>query len=324
MDLDQAYIEGVDYGKLREVFPNRKENRKTFFDLFIDFKIHRSADNETAENTVKRIGTVANSIKNFDKYRERKTYIEEINFSWSDKYNEWMAKEKEYRPATIHRNYEILKNCLRYYWKRRDELLLEMNNKFEDPDFGYGEKSANNPHALTIEQREILFNHRFKKPYLEKARKMMCIQVFTGCRYSDIKLFRPENFKQKGKLIFTPRKTKRWKIEVVQPLHPHAEELFKNVNYSTGDEYKTTQQKYNPYILEVLKALSEEYPNARFTADFTSHNMRDTFISICVKCQVNFKSILKWSGLTKYATLDHYIDLDDDFERKEMGKTVLV
>jgi site-specific recombinase XerD len=323
IDLDQAYIEGVDYGNLREVFPNRKENRKTFDDLFIDFKNYRATDNETAESTVKRIGTVAISIKNFDTYRGRKTYIEDISFIWSDNYNQWMVQEKEYKPATIHRNYEILKNCLRYYWKRRDELQLEMNNKFEDPDFGYGKKAANAPHALSIEQREILFNHKFKKPYLEKARKMMCIQAFTGCRYSDIKLFAPANFKQSGKLIYTPKKTKRWDIEVVQPLNPNAEAIFKEVNYYTGEEYKTSHQKYNPYIIDVFEALKEEFPDAKFTADYTSHNMRDTFISICVKSGVNFKSILKWSGLTKYETLDHYIDLDDEFEKKEMEKTVL-
>ncbi|MBN1182362.1 MAG: phage integrase SAM-like domain-containing protein [Bacteroidales bacterium] len=324
-EIDDAYGEGVDFSKVRALFPNRKEKRKTFYDLFLDFKNNQTASNKVSENTVKRIGTVVNYIKYFDEYIGKKTYIEDINFTWSDSFNVWMVQKKKYKPSTIGRSYEILRNCLRYYWKRKDELQLLMNDKFADSDFSYGGKAANTPHSLSIEQREILFNHRFNKPYLEKARKMMCIQAYTGCRYSDIKLFTPANFKKKGWLVFTPKKTNtaKYTIVVIQPLHPNAEALFKEVNYNTTEAYSTTSQKYNPYIVEVLEALKEKYPKAEFTEDYTSHNMRDTFISICVKSGVNYTSILKWAGLKKYQTLDHYIDLDDDFERQEMMKTKL-
>lgn len=321
-DIDQAYVEGVDFSKVRELFPTRKENRKTFYDLMVDYLEIRKVDGDTAPNTIKVFRTVCNRVKGFDDYRKRKTYIEDINYMWSDNFNAWCVGVKNYVPHTIHRTYQVISVCLDYYWRRRDELQIEMNDKYKDPNFKYGKKGSNKPHALTYEQREIVFNHRFDKPYLEKARKMICIQAFTGCRYSDIKLFTPECFKKSGMLIYTPQKTKRYNIEVEQPLHPKAEEIFKEVNYTTTTAYATSNQKYGDYIKEIFTELMKKYPDSKFSDDYSSHNFRDTFISIAVKRGVNFKSILKWSGQKKYETLDVYIDLDDEFDRGEMTKTV--
>ena len=75
-------------------------------------------------------------------------------------------------------------------------------------------------------------------------------------------------------------------------------------------------------IVEVLEVLKSEYPDAGFATDYTSHNMRDTFISICVKSNVNLKTVMIWAGLKKFETLEHYIDLDDDFYEAEMKKTI--
>ena len=128
-----------------------------------------------------------------------------------------------------------------------------------------------------------------------------------------------------GWVEFIPKKTntKRYKIIVKQPLHPDAKELFNEVDFNTGKTYDISHQKYNPKIIEVLKALKNIYPDAGFTSDYTSHNMRDTFISICVKRNVNLKTVMVWAGLRKFETLEHYIDLDDDFIEAEMKKTII-
>ena len=320
-----AYGEGVDFSKVRALFPNRKENRRTFHDWFKEYKDKQKASKTVSPSTIQRIGTVVNCIKYFDEYRSKKTYIEDINFSWSDDFNIWMVNTKKYAPSTINRTYEILKNCLRFYWSRRDEFMIEMNDKFSNSDFSYGSKGMNAPHALSFEQRDLLYNHRFENPSLERTRKMMCIQAYTGCRYSDIKLFTPKNFRKAGWVEFIPKKTntKRYKIIVKQPLHPNAKELFNEVDFNTGKTYDISHQKYNPKIIEVLQALKNKYPDAGFTSDYTSHNMRDTFISICVKRNVNLKTVMVWAGLKKFETLEHYIDLDDDFIEAEMKKTII-
>jgi len=322
-EINQPYVEAVDFTKLREVFPSREEHRKTFFEQMEYYKSIRATDGDTAESTVSRIGTVANTIKAYDEYNTKKTYIGDINLVWSDDFNAWMVGTKKFAPSTINRTYEILCGCMDFYWGRREEYNLQMTRRYKEKGFKKGKKEGNAPHSLNLKQRNIIFNHRFDKPYLEKTRKMMCIQTYTACRYSDIKLFTPESFNKKGFVKFTPKKTKRYSIKVVQPLHKDIRTVFEEVSFDTTKAYTTSNQNYDDYIIEVLQALMKAYPKAGFTDDYSSHNMRDTAISIWVKAGVNFKSILKWAGLKKYETLDHYIDLDDEFEQQEMTKTII-
>ncbi len=195
-EIDQVYGEGVDFSKVRELFPARRENRKTFYDYLDKYYDTRETDGETADNTLKVIRTVTNRVKAYDEYSKKKTFLEDINFTWSDNFNAWMVSVKKYASSTIHRTYQIITACLTFYWDRRDEYQLLMNDKFKSRGFKFGKKDPNKPHALTFEQREIVFHHRFDQPYLEKARKMICIQSYTGCRYSDIKRFTPECFKK--------------------------------------------------------------------------------------------------------------------------------
>ena len=69
-------------------------------------------------------------------------------------------------------------------------------------------------------------------------------------------------------------------------------------------------------------ALAEKYEDKGFDKikDFSSHNLRDTYISIAVERGVNFKSILKFVGQSSYTIMDRYIKLTTDFERKEADK----
>lgn len=321
-EIDQTFTSDVDYSALRKLFPSRKENRKTFYDYFIEYMELRRTDGDTAENTIRTIKTVTNRIRNFDISRKKKTFIEEVNFVWSDGFNKWMVEDMKYEPPTIDRTYQIVGRCLKHWWKRRDNLQLNISEDFKDGEFKYGKKVPNKPISLTHEQREFVYEYRFDKNYLEKARKMFCIQCYTGCRYGDISRFTPENFTIDDRLIFTPKKTKRWDIFAKQPLHPKARELFKEVEFNTTKIYTTSNQKYDDYIQEMIDILREKEPNMNFPPKFTSHNCRDTFISIGIKRGVNFKSMLLWVGQKKYETLAVYIDLDDDFQREEMEKTI--
>jgi len=86
--------------------------------------------------------------------------------------------------------------------------------------------------------------------------------------------------------------------------------------------YKMTNQAYNRAIEDLLKILAgkEEYKGLKFKTNHTSHNFRDTFISLAVIKSVNWKSILKWVGQSSYSIMDRYIHLTKPFEESEMKK----
>ena len=165
-----------------------------------------------------------------------------------------------------------------------------------------------------------LYNYKFDNQHLETVRKMILLQCFIGMRFDDIKRIRPENI-QNNFLVFTPKKTERHDVEVEQPLNPYSKALLEEVNFDTSC-YKMQNQPYNRSIGELLKAITEkeEFKNLKFKTDHTSHNFRDTFISLAVTKGVNWKSILKWVGQSSYRIMDRYIHLSKPFEESEMKK----
>ena len=326
-EIDQTDIEDVDFKKLRALFPNRQENRKTLVD-WIELYYNDQNDAKKPHGTVKEFKTAMNRVKAFDKFRGKVTRLEHINLLWSREFYKWMIKDAEnpkkedgkgYGEGTIHKTYVIIKEVLNELWKNREDYNIpELTDKYQAKKFVKGKRSRNKPNAMTFEQREILYRQAFKTPYLEKCRKMMCIQAFTGIRWADIKGIRPEHIVD-GFLVFTPQKTEKHDVEVVQPLNKESRTLLEEVNYDTS-VYDTSNQKYNDYILIVVEKLREKFPDAKFREKYTSHNFRDTFISIAVQKHVNFKSILLWVGQSSYAVMDRYVELTTDFNRQEMTK----
>ena len=320
----KACVEYLNTEKFTSLTPDIRLNvqnnpqEKTFYEHLI--KYWESRKESGKRQTAKEFKTIANRIQRFDEYRGKKTYFKDLNFTWSDAFYLWA--QQHYTEGTIGKHYTTMYTAINNYYKRRDELDIELSDKFRDEEFRHGGISRNDANPLTSEQRDILFSHRFEDEKLEKVRKMMCIQAFTAVRHSDLDKLRPEMF-DNDTLRFKPQKTKtnKYKVVVEQPLFSQAKELLEEVDYNTSC-YKIANQNYNPIIREVIVALAEKYEDKGFDKikDFSSHNLRDTYISIAVERGVNFKSILKFVGQSSYTIMDRYIKLTTDFERKEADK----
>lgn len=320
VDYQLAQLKKEEFLKIEEIFPSNKLLKfKTSLVDYIQKYYDRRKSLNHKHGTIKEFKTVMNRIKKFDDSRNKKTYLKEINISWSDDFELWLTKQ-DYAKGTIGKSYTILVTILYYLWEIRDERNIEMTDKFQSKRFKRGDKSKNKPYPLTEAQLMAIYNHRFKEKHLEKVKKMILIQCFSGIRYGDIGRLRSENI-QDNFLVFTPKKTEQYEIEVEQPLNPYLKSLLEEVNFDTSC-YKMQNQPYNRVIKEVLVQLAkkEEYKKLKFNTDHTSHNFRDTFISLAVAKGVNWKSILKWVGQSSYKIMDRYIHLSRPFDKSEMKK----
>lgn len=320
VDYVMAQLKKEEFLIIEELFPSKRllKYKKSLVDYMDDYYNRRKKLGHP-HGTIKEFKTVMNRIKRFDDSRDKKTYLPDINISWSDDFEVWLT-EKEYSQGTIEKTYTVLITVLYYYWEIKDEKNIDMTDKFQSKLFKRGEKSKNKPNPISEEQLMALYNHKFDLKNQEVIRKMILLQCFTGVRYDDIKRIRPENI-ESGFLIFTPKKTERFDVEVEQPLNRYAKEILEEVNFDTSC-FKLTNQAYNRGIEDLLKILAtkEEYKDLKFKTDHTSHNFRDTFISLAVIKGVNWKSILKWVGQSSYSIMDRYIHLTKPFEESEMKK----
>lgn len=319
VDYQMAQLSKEEFLLIEEVFPSAKlfKYKKCLAD-YIDEYYERRKKLGHPHGTVKEFKTVLNRVKKFDDSLNTRTFLPDINISWSDKFEVWL--NGKYSEGTVDKTYTILSTVLNYLWELRDELKIEMNDKFKSKRFRRGKKSKNDPNPFTEDQLMALYKHRFDTLHLETVRKMILLQCYTGIRYDDIKRIRPENIKD-GFLIFKPKKTERHTVEVEQPLNPYSKALLEEVNNDTS-VYKMQNQPYNRAINDLLKILAanEDYKHLKFKTDHTSHNFRDTFISQAVTKGVNWKSILKWVGQSSYKIMDRYIHLSKTFEESEMKK----
>ncbi len=313
---NQPDIDGINYDNLKDFFPSIRIKRKTLVDYIADY--HKFRVGQSAKRgTTKEFVTVKNRVNNFDIWNKKKTYFENINISWSNVFERYL-REKKYSNGTIEKTYTILYTVLNYYYELKDELGIELSDKFKSKKFKRGKKSCNKPNPLTWVQLLTLSKHNFEEAHLKKTQKMILLQCHTGMRYGDIKRIRPNNITKDDTLKFIPAKTEHHDIEVVQPLNPWSKSLFEEVNNDTSC-YDYTNQTYNRYIDNIFDIMREQYPDDEFT-EYDSHNFRDTFISNAVQASVNWKSILQWVGQTSYKIMDRYIHLSPEFERGEMEK----
>lgn len=310
-------IDGLNIDSLKSFFPQMRVSRKTLVNYIDDYYKFRVNQN-TKKGTTKEFMTIKNRVDAFDIHNKKKTYFENINLLWSNDFESYLRNTKKYTEGTIEKSYTILYTVLNHYYQLRDEMQIELSDKFTYSKFKRGKKSINKANPLTLQQLMTLYKHTFAENHLITTKKMILIQCFTGVRFDDIKRLRPENFENDGFMKFTPIKTEHHEIEVLQPLNEYAKGLLSEVGYDTS-VYKLQNQPYNRNIEDIFNILRLKYPDLKYKT-YTSHNFRDTFISNAVQASINWKSILKWVGQTSYQIMDRYIHLTPDFEKNEMQK----
>ena len=199
---------------LEQVFPSPRilKVKKSLVDYIDDYHQRRKKKGDK-KGTVKEFLTVRNRIIRFDdEKRKEKTFLPGVNIGWSDALELWM-KDEGFASGTIEKTYTILRTVLNYLWEVKDEQSIDMTDKYKSKYFKRGTKSRNKAHPLSPEQLDALWIHYFTNERLEKTRKMMCIQAYTGMRYEDIKTIRPENIID---CIFLPKPdTDSWPFRTV-------------------------------------------------------------------------------------------------------------
>ena len=313
-----AQLSKEEFLKIEEVFSSSKmlKIKKALVDYIDDYYQRRKKLKHKRE-TIKEYITLKNRIKRFDdNYRHQKTYLSDVSVKWSDDFE--MDLNTTYASGTIEKTYMLLVTVLGYFWELKDEQSIQMNDKFKSKLFKRGKPSKNKPHPLSEQQLMCLYQHNFNDKYFDVIKRMILFQCFTGVRYGDLLRIRPSNIIN-GYLIFTPRKTERYDVIVEQPLIKYAKELLDEIGNDTSSLIMKNQP-YNRQIKDVFKLLQVINPKLKFDNDYTSHNFRDTFISLAVFKGVNWKSILKWVGQSSYKVMDRYIELSRPFDTNEMTK----
>jgi hypothetical protein len=301
----------TDFEKLLELFPPEKQSSVKGITEYLDEYVAFRKSTGAARGTWKEFITVKNRLIKYEKHKGRRLYFEDMNLPFSDDFNIWM-RSVPYDSSTIEKTFTVLKTFLKHYYKRRDQLKIHLDDSFKDEEFKKGKKKANPANPLTFNEFVALFKMNFSSKTMQKTKDRFILQCSTGLRFSDMDKITPDKI-DKGRIKIDPVKTKETKEDntIYIELNKYSRAILKKYNNDTS-ALKISNQKYN----DDLKALFEKLQWKKRT----SHNGRDTFISICVQKKIPVEVILTWTGQSSYSVMRRYIEVPDEYKKTEMNK----
>ena len=287
------------------------ENKKTLIEYIDDYIILRKSKN-TPRGTLKEFTSLKNRLISFEAYSKKKIYFENINMTFSDNLYIWMSnllvKQNDvyvhkYQDGTIEKTFTVLRTVLNHFIERKDELKIELSDKFQNKNFKKGTKSINDPHPISRPEFDILRKHKFDNASLEMTKQRFLFQCSTSMRYSDMFLLTKENIIDNC-IVYYPLKTvHKTDNEVVVPLNPISEEILLSVGYNMNN-LNISNQKYNASLKEMFIELNKKYNNQFDT--YTTHDGRDTFITYAIESGIDIPTLLLMVGQNSYDVMKRY------------------
>jgi len=301
-----------DLEALKVLFPQAQEHKKTLTEYIDDYIQYRKSVN-TPQGTLKEFVSLKNRLNAFEIHSKRRYYFDDINMTFSDNLNAWMKNlmitknkvlEHKYQEGTIEKTFTILRTVLNHFNERKDELNIELSNKFQSRNFKKGKKSINDPHPISRTEFDILRKHKFDNSSLELTKQRFLFQCGTGMRFSDMFLITRKNIINNC-IVFYPVKTIHKKDnEVEVPIMPMILTILESVGYNMS-KLGISNQKYNASLKLMFAELNTKYDTIEFD-EYTTHDGRDTFISYALEAGCDVPTLLKIVGQSSYDVMKRY------------------
>jgi len=301
----------TDFDKLLELFPPEKQSNVKGITEYLDEYVEYRKANGAARGTWKEFVTVKNRLEKYEKHNGKKLFFPDMTLTFSDNFSVWM-NGVPYDTSTVEKTFTVLKTFLKHYYKRRHELKIQLDDSFMDEDFKKGKKKANEANPLSYSEFIELTQKEFTNSVLEKTKDRFLLQCSTGLRFSDIDKITPDKI-ENNRIVINPQKTAETKEDntIYINLNKYSKAVLEKYDYDTTS-LRISNQKYNDNLEDMFEELKWKKR--------TSHNGRDTFISICIQKKVPVEVILKWTGQGSYSVMRRYIKVSDDHMKREMNR----
>jgi integrase len=241
-------IKGIDLFEYIEIFIKDSETGRRLID-----------GGNVNERTIKRYRTTQSILLDFSKQYNRQLNFNTIDIDFYKDFNSFMAKVKDYAPATMGKHVSTLKTFLR----EATETGINTNLKFQSKAFKVVETESDSIALSEEELNAIYLLDLSNNTRLEKVRDLFIIGANSGLRFSDFTDIKPDNIKKDGNDFVLDIIQYKTKNQVIVPLNKVSLEILQKYNNQLPPAI--TNQKFNDYIKEIaqmVKALHEPITRA--------------------------------------------------------------
>lgn len=277
--------------------------------------------------------TVKNRMIQFEEFRVsqglKRLQFRDLTLRFSDDLILWMSSRK-YDPNTIKKHFVTLKTFVNHYFNRRTEYPeIQFTDDYLKLEFGKVNTHSSPPLPLNDNEFSVLLDcdHLLVgKPSLMKVKDAFLFGCVTGLRYSDLFTISRASIRE-GLIMVSPSKTENTKLDNLCriPLNSISQSILEKYDWNTR-VLKLSNQVYNRRLKELFQLLrfddlveTKTYsglgsPSVREMYKYellSSHNARDTFITMCIKKGIPVPIIMEMTGHSKYETMKKYIALNN-------------
>jgi integrase len=281
---------------------------------------HHTVASNWSDSTQKNLIAVVKTLKAYEREKKITLFLSTLTNEEIVKWQQYLVEVYDYANSSLATRVANLKTFL--IDKQPAGLNLKKVKALYSQDLT-APIALSKTEVLAIRQLDNL------SPRLEKIRDLMVIQIYTGLRYSDIRLLSQHHIST-GQIVIKPQKTRKKQLkDVTVPIFPPVATLFQKYTNEKG-ELKlpiTSRQKFSAYIKEVAQLVPALHKTITFEVTkgttikpvtlkkyevLASHNNRKTFCTMLLDDRVPMKTVMAWSNHSSLTSFQRYIGKTDN------------
>lgn len=306
-----------------ENFKRTGKSKNIFFEAYDKFMDEKIKSKEWSPATIKRYKNIRNILIEFENRKKYKLTFSKINDVFHREFTSFCMDDLKHINNTYSRNLGLFKTFM--FWALKNKYTF--NSVFIE--FKKVERVITNQIALTLEDLQILMQHKFESKKLDKVRDVFVFACVTGMRYGELKLLSKSNISESEILLKEDKDINKPARNI--PLTSIAKFILEKYDYQLP---LIANQKQNEYLKEVFKELEYNQTVQKITTrgkenikediEFynrvSTHTARRTFITMMKRQGKSDKLIAKITGHTDMKTLNQYYQVDDAQTKEAMDE----
>lgn len=196
-----------------------------------------------SRHTIKTYTTVFNHLREFQRLKKRKIDFENIDLEFYTDYTEFLMRHYELSPNSIGKDIKTIKLIM----NEATEREINTNLKYRSKRFKATQEKTESIYLTDNELADLKNLDLSNTKRLEVVRDLFLIGCYTGLRYSDYSMLKPDHFK--GGFIET--KQAKTGQPVVIPIHRVTQGILKKYKWQLPRSI--SNQRTNQYLKEIAQ-----------------------------------------------------------------------
>ena len=201
-----------------------------------------------AVRSIQRYRSTQKLLNDFSATYARSLDFQTIDLTFYKDFSSYMVTVKDYAPETMGKHITALKTFLR----EATEEGINQNLDYQKRTFKVTSKDSDEVNEIALDEDELLEMYELDlvdNQRLETVRDLFILACWTGLRFSDFSVLKPENIKKDKDGEFIEKIVFKTKRKIVIPINDTVKAILQKYNHVLPEAI--SNQKFNDYIKEV-------------------------------------------------------------------------